>query len=455
MNIRKHLPHDITARELIWVALALLLLLALAGWGLFRLAPPGPPAKVVMTTGAADGAYHAYAMRYRDVLAEYDVELVLRPSTGSAQNLQRLLQGEDGVQVGLVQSGLATAENAPGLVSLGSMFYEPVWVFYRGTPIDRLADLRGKRIAVGTVGSGTHALAMALTRENGLVQAPTTLVELGGMAAADALIDGAVDAALFVSGIEGPAIGKLLSAPDVALMNMRLADAYERRLPYLDKLVLPEGVIDLQNNIPRQPTTLVALTAELMAHRDLHPVVTELLLIAAQRVHGGRTALNPANTFPSPKNTELPLSRDADRFYKEGSSFLRRVLPFWVAIWVERLMFVVLPLIVIAVPLFTYFPKLYDWHVIRKLNRWYVELHRIEEAIGSDAEKRGQQLTHLDEIDARLNKLKVPTAYLANLYTLRTHADYVRSLVAGRAVSAASDAGPNPAPSAAGEPRAE
>lgn len=435
MNLRKHLPQDATAGELIWVALGLLLLLGLAAWGLFRLAPPGPPDKVVMSTGAADGAYHAYAMRYRDVLAEYRIELVLKPSTGSAQNLQRLHRAEDGVQVGLVQSGLANKEYSSDLVSLGSMFYEPVWVFYRGTPADRLADLRGKRIAVGATGSGTHALAMAVARENGLVQAPTTLIESGGLAAADALLNGSIDAAIYVSAPEAPSISKLLSAPGVQLMNMRLADAYERRLPYLDKMVLPEGVIDLQNNIPQQPTTLVALTADLVAREDLHPVVTELLLIAAQRVHGGGTPLNPSNTFPSPKNTELPLSRDADRFYKEGSSFLRRVLPFWVAIWVERLMFVVIPLIVIAIPLLTYFPKLYDWYVFRKLNRWYVELHRIEEAIGKDAAERDRQLVHLEEIDARLNTLKVPTAYLSNLYILRQHADYVRSLVTGRRTS--------------------
>ncbi len=432
-NLRKHLPHNATAGELVWVALALLLLLALAAWGLFRLAPPAPPQKVVMTTGAADGAYHAYAMRYREVLAEYEIELVLQPSSGSAQNLQRLRSAENGVQVGLVQSGLASEKNAPELVSLGSMFYEPVWVFYRGAPVDRLANLRGKRIAVGAAGSGTHALAMAVARDNGLAQAPTTLVEIGGLAAADALLNGTVDAAVYVSAVEGQAVSKLLSAPDVALMNARLADAYERRLPYLDKLLLPEGVIDLQNNIPPRPTTLIALTADLVAREDLHPVVTELLLTAARRVHGGSNPLNSANTFPAPRNTELPLARDAQRFYEEGSSFLRRVLPFWVAIWVERLMFVIIPLLVIAIPLINYFPKLYDWYVNRKLNRWYLELHRLEEAIGDDASERDRQLAHLDEMEARLNTLKVPMAYLRNLYILRTHAEYVRSLVTGRA----------------------
>jgi TRAP-type uncharacterized transport system substrate-binding protein len=226
------LTDTIRGRDLGWLIAALILLLLAAGWGLSKLAPPPPPRRVVMTSGAPDGAYHRYAQRYRALLAEQGVELELRPSSGAQENLQRLRSGEGGVEVGLVQGGLVEASDAENLFSLGSLFYEPIWVFYRGTTtVERISELRGRRIAIGIAGSGTHALGLSVARDNGLAAPPTTLVEIGGLAVADALIEGKVDAAIYVSAIDGPAVQKLTRATGVRMMDMRRADAYIRRLP--------------------------------------------------------------------------------------------------------------------------------------------------------------------------------------------------------------------------------
>jgi len=431
--LRDRLPERIEGRALLWYALALLALLAALGWGLAKLAPPAPPRQVVMSTGAEDGAYHRYALRYRQELAERGLELILRPSSGAQQNLERLRSGEAGVQVGLVQGGLVQPEDAEQLVTLGSAFYEPIWVFYRGKAvIENIAELRGQRLAIGTPGSGTYALGMSVARDNGLAQAPTTLLELGGLAAADALLEGRADAALFVSAIDGQAVQKLLRAPGVRVMNMRRADAYVRRLPHLHKLELPEGVVDLSADIPAQPLTMIALTANLVAREDLHPVAIELLLEAVRDVHGGPTLLHAAGRFPSPLDVELPLATDADRFYKERPSLLRRVLPFWVAVWAERLLFILLPLLAIAIPAFAYLPKIYAWHINSKLDRWYSELNRIEHAALAAGADHAALMGRINDVDARLNVLKVPKSYLAQLYTLRMHATYVRNLLGAR-----------------------
>ena len=431
--IRSRLPENIEGRALAWYVVGLIALLALLGWGLAQVAPPPPPKRVIMSTGAEDGAYHRYAQRYRDLLAKHDVELVLRPSAGAAQNLDRLRTGEGGVEVGLVQGGLVTETDAKQLVTLGSVFYEPIWVFYRGkTTVERISELRGQRVAIGIPGGGTNALGRSVARDNGLDEPPTALVEVGGVAAAEALIDGKIDAALYVSAIDGPAVQKLLRAPDVRMMDARRADAYVRRLPYLHKLDLPEGVVDLKAGIPPQRMTMIALTANLVTRPDIHPVAVELLLEAAREVHGGPSLLHAANAFPAAMDVELPLSTDAERFYKERPSLLRRVLPFWIAVWAERLLFIALPLLAIAIPAFAYLPKIYDWRIRSRLDRWYAEVNRIERTaldVGVDGRAL---LGRMDDIDARLNRVKVPNAYLSQLYTLRVHADYVRGLLIAR-----------------------
>lgn len=426
--VRKRLPVNIEGRALAWYLVAVIGLLLLLGWGLAQLAPPPPPKRVIMTTGTEDGAYHRYAQRYRELLARQGVELVLLPSSGAAQNLERLRTGENGVEVGLVQGGLVLETDSEQLVTLGSLFYEPIWIFYRGkSVIDQVSELRGQRVALGIPGGGTHALGMAVARDNGLAEPPTALVELGGLAAADALIAGSIDAALYVSAIDGPAVQKLLRAPGVHMMNARRADAYIRRLPYLHKLDLPAGVVDLKAGLPSQPMTMIAVTANLIAREGVHPVAIELLLDAARQVHGGPSLLHRAGVFPAPMDIELPLATDADRFYRERPSLLRRILPFWVAVWAERLLFIMLPLLAIAIPAFAYLPKIYDWRIRSKLDGWYAELNRIERA-ASDGDPAAH-VERINEIDMRLNRVKVPKAYLSQLYTLRVHANYVRDLL--------------------------
>ncbi len=223
-----------------------------------------------------------------------------------------------------------------------------------------------------------------------------------------------------------------MRAPGVRLMDARRADAHIRRLPFLHKLDLPEGVIDLKAGIPSQRMTMIAVSGNLVAREDIHPVAVELLLQAAREVHGGPSMLHGARVFPAPLDVELPLATDADRFYKERPSLLRRVLPFWIAVWAERLIFILLPLVAIAIPAFAYLPKIYDWRIRSKLDGWYAEVNRIERAALDSSDNLSDQLAKMNEIDARLNRVKVPKGYLAQLYTLRGHAAYVRSLLLQR-----------------------
>jgi TRAP transporter TAXI family solute receptor len=424
------LLRELSRRDVALIVLPVAVLIAAAVWGLSHYAGPAPPKVVVMGTGPLDGAYHAFAQRYKAALAEYGITLELWTTAGSVENLERLKDGRDGMSVALVQGGLANAENAPELVTLGSVFYEPSWLFYRaGQSLELGNQLRGKRIAIGVPGSGTREVALRVLREIGLAQAPTVVRELGGLAAAEALEKGGVDAVFYVAASDAPGVQRLLSAPGVQLLSTKRAETFARRMPFLHKLTLPEGGVDLARNIPPRDVTLLALTAQLIAVEDIHPAVVELLLEAAKKVHGGPGLLQRQGEFPAPHDLDLPLSPDAERFYRNGPSVLRRYLPFWAAVWINRFIFVVVPLLIVAIPVLRGIPALYRWRMRRNIYRWYGELRFTEDAVRRGEGDPAAQRARLDQMEERLGRMHVPVAYAAEFYILRSHVQWVRNLL--------------------------
>ena len=412
---------------LLGIAGAALLLMA----GLIALFwQPAPPKVVVMSTGAEDGAYHAFAQRYRAILARSGIELVLKPSSGAAENLERLRTRHGNVTVALIQGGIVKPGDAPEVESLGGMFFEPLWVFHRlpGTPV-QLAELSGRRVAVGAPGSGTRTLVLELLELNRRPGVDVTPVEIGGLAAAQALLDGKVDAAMIVSAPEGAAVSKLLGAPGIKLLSFRRAEAYARRLPYLTRLEVPEGAFDIAYNVPPADAELIAVTASLVVSSELHPVIADLLLSAASEVHGSGSALWHAGSFPSVNVHDVALSADALAYYRNGPSRLRRYLPFWAVAWLQRLIFFGVPVIVVGLPLLRFMPGLYRWSVRRRVYRWYGELSYIERALKQGEVDPEAQRQRLDAIESRVNGLSVPPPFASEAYALKMHLQLVRGLL--------------------------
>ncbi len=388
---------------------------------------PGPPSRVIMSTGAEDGAYHAFAQRYRAALARAGVELVLQPSAGAVQNLERLRDPASGMSVALVQGGLADPEAIGGLVSLGAVAYEPVWVFHRaGIRLERFGDLARLRVAAGAPGSGTRLLAEQFYQRHGIDPAGTSLLPLSGLKAADALERGEVDAAFIVSAPEGAAVRRLLAAEGVDLWSMRHADAYVRQFPVLTRIEIPEGAADLRSNLPRRSATLVSVKANLVAREQLHPVLVDLLLDAAREVHSGGGVIQRPGEFPSLDASEYPASAEAERYYKRGPSALRRYLPFWAVVWIERFIFFGLPLLAVGIPLARLTPAVYRWAIRRRIYRWYDQLVLVERAVAAGHGSRDALLARLAQIEARINRQRIPPAYGSEAYTLRTHIELVR-----------------------------
>ena len=417
-----------TIRDLAVTAGPVTLLLAVALWVASHFVTPAPPRRFVMTTGAHDGVYHLFSERYRANLSRQGVTIELRPSAGAVENLDRLTNESSGVAAGLVQGGLASGETR-GVTSLGAMFYEPLWVFYRGQGrLERLSELAGLRIAVGTAGSGTDAIARRLLEAS--LRARATLLDVGGSEAVDALGLKRVDAIFLVGAPDAPTVQRALALKDVRLMSLVNAEAYTRRFPFLSTVVLPRSVIDLAADVPAASVTLLAPTANLIVRDDLHPALASLLLQAASEVHAPAGILERRGEFPAPREADIPLSDAAVRYYKSGKPFLQRFMPFWVADLIERTVILLLPLLAILLPAFRYAPALYHWRVRGRILRWYTELRQLEESPPCEA-----SLARVEEIERGVRSVRVPIGYAGEAYHLRGHCALVREALQ-RAVAA-------------------
>jgi TRAP-type uncharacterized transport system substrate-binding protein len=416
----------------------ILLASAAAIWLALHFVRPAPPHTLTMSGGPKGSSFETMAERYGAVLAENGIELKIIPSAGSLQNLDRLTEPHSHVDIALVQSGITETEAAKqggdtsSLVSLGSMFYQPLTVFYRGRRrIFRLSQLKGKRIAIGKEGSGTRLLALALLDGNGIdLHGPTQLLDLDGDAARKALVAGQVDA-IFLTGDSAPpaTIRAILHTRGIRMFGFPQADAYTRRFPYLHELEIPEGAFDLGANLPARPLTLLAPAVELIARSGLHPALCDLLIEAAQQVHGRATLLQNAHEFPNMATYTVPLAPEAERFYKSGDrSLAYRYLPFWLASLVTRIAVLLVPIIVILIPGLRYLPNLYRWRVESRIHHRYGELMALEREALQEVtpERREALLERLEEIERSVILRKIPGSHAEQLYQLREHMEFVR-----------------------------
>jgi TRAP transporter TAXI family solute receptor len=428
----------LSRRDRIRLAVLVAILVAVAIWASVQFLQPGPPRRIVLASGPESGVYHKFARRYIEILGRQGIVVDERMTGGAVDNLALLLDPRSKVDVALLQAGIASFPAADDLVMLASLYYEPLWIFYRdaGT-LTRLNQLRGRKIAVGAPGSGTRALAEQMLRFNGLILADgrasdnTQVLPMGGDGAIDALKAGAVDAVLLVGGADAPVIQTALRSPQIKLMSLDNAGAYPRRFSYLSRLTLPAGTIDPSINVPAEEVQMIGTKAMLVAGGDLHPALINLLVDAAREIHGGQGYFEGPGEFPGTVPLDLPVSPDADQHKRFGPSFLYRYLPFWLATLVERMIIVVVPLVVVLVPLVSYLPGFLRWRARSRIYRWYGELALLERDVATrtDALPIEKWLQDLDRIQTAVEGLKTPTMYASEAYTLREHVGLVRRAV--------------------------
>ncbi len=414
-----------TISALILIALVTVLIV-------FLFVRSAPPKTIIMTSGDDGSMFYKIADKYAKVLARNGVKLKIIKSEGSLENLERLSNPSYRVDVGFVQAGLSKGQKIDKLVSLGSIAYEPLFVFYRGTkPVELLSQFKGKKLAIGPEGSGTNYLAKALLTMNEIVPGGSTKVlEMDDEEAAQDLLNGKVDAVFFMGdSASSQLIRKLLHEQGIQLVNFTQADAYTRRVGYLNKLVLPQGAIDFGENMPDRDIHLIAPSVELIARNDLHPALSDLLLEAAKEIHGRATLFQGRGEFPVPLEHEFRISDDANRFYKSGKSFLYRYFPFWMASLINRILVVFLPIVLILIPGLRVIPAIYQWGTKMRIYRWYRQLLALEQDMIArmDKNKQKELLARLDQIEQAVDNMKVPTSFADQFYVLRGHVGFVRA----------------------------
>ncbi len=421
----------------------------------YHVLDPMPPRRLRLATGPEQSAYEAIGARYRDRLARMGIAVELVPTAGSRDNFERLLANDpdEGVDFGFVQGGTASPgqARAAGLVSIGSLFYEPVWVFYRdGAPglgdraLDSLAGLAGWRIATGPEGTGVPVLFDSLLEANRIDLRSIERLPLEHTPAVVELLAGRLDAVVFASAPESPLVRMLLQTPGIRLLDFAQADAYERRFGFLTKVVLPRGVVDLGADLPPEDYRLVATTTTLVAREGTHPALVQLMVQAAAALHAEPGWFSRAGTFPSPGGMEIPLADEAARFYRDGRPFLQRYLPFWLANLVDRMWVVLAAIVAVLIPLSRLVPPLYQFRVRSRVFRWYGQLREIEEDVAALGPGRppgevARLVERLDQLDARVERIAVPLSHAEELYALRSHIALVRRRLASEAAGAQGD----------------
>ena len=416
------------------------ILITLAGFLVaYQFVEPAPPRKISIGTGDPSGAYYAFAQRYRETLAREGITLEIRNTAGSAENIKLLEAKEGGVDIAFVQGGIGDPTAQPELRSLGSLYFEPLWVFYRrGLQIKRFPDLRGKRIAVGPDESGVNAIAAKLLAANGISAKTATLLPLGGEKAVEALREKRADAAFFVLSSQSSLIQSLFSLKEVDLLSFERGEAYQRANRFLSLLKLPEGVMNFEKNSPDRDILLLAPAANLVVRQDFHPALVDLLIGVAMEVHGAPGLFQDLNEFPSQKYLDFPPHKEAQRFFRTGPTFLKKYLPFWAAVFVDRIKVMFLPLFTLLLPLGRLFPPGFRWRMRSRIYRWYRNLEEIDFKghQSTSPEDIRSCILGLEKIADEVRHVSVPLSYAGELYNLRIHIAHVQeSLRRAEAVS--------------------
>lgn len=426
--------HTLMFRRYMAVALIIAVALTVAAmWLAFTLFNPTPPRTVAMAVDLSGSAASQMGERYREILARDGIDLRLIPSAGAVESVARLRDPKSGVSVAIIPSGITNQSQSPDLVSLGTLGYEPLWIFYRTGTIVRKQHARetfaGKRVSIGPEGSAEHALSLEFLARVGVIdQRTTTLLSLPAQVATEKLLRGDIDAAILLDPWDSPLVHRLLAAEGVALADIPRADAFIALYPFLSKVVLPAGVGDMANNRPPTDVVLLAPKASLIVRSDLHPAIQYLLLQAAVKISSGPGVFRKEGQFPAAESIDLPLSEQAIQFYKTGRPFLQRHLPFWLAVLAQQLLVLLIPVLAVLYPMLRFLPAAYGWAMRRRVFRLYRELKLIEDQAASAVEERaaGDLLARLERLDAKTSHFRVPVSFRPLLYALRLHIALVR-----------------------------
>lgn len=392
---------------------------------------PSPKKEITIATGSKAGNYYKTALEYKKLLEKDNVKVNILTSAGSLENIELLKQNK--ADIVFLQNGTISNEEAKGSKSLASIYYEPLWVFYKndGYKVDYVIQLISKKISIGKEGSGTKDLAQDILKDNGIDKSNSTILEYSSSDAKDALLKGEIDAMFVVSSHKSQTVKELLANPNINVLSFKRARAYSRKYAFLEALTLYEGTLDLYRNLPDENISLLATTANLAVKDGFSDELTRLFLKKVTEVHDKKGLFAKAEQFPNTFNMQLDLSEEAKRYFEYGDTFLEKVFPYWIASNIDRLKILLIPLLTLLFPLFKGFFPLYNWSMRSKIYKWYDEIREIDTELETlKKEKLKEELEKIEKLRSEISKeTKVPLSFMGEYYNLQLHIEHVKKRV--------------------------
>ena len=400
---------------------------------------PLPPKDVYLAVGQQGSVFGMLGEKFVPLFAEQGIRLHLINTPGSAASLAELADKDMQANAALMVGGIAAKGKFPNLLSLGSVEYVPLWLFYRGQEFDGkglLEHFSSKRVATGVDGSTEEIMIRKLLGLNGIVlEARENLLKITNQDAAQKLIDGEIDAMFIMDGIDGQVVQKLLAQQDLKIANFAYAPAYVKKLPFLNTVTIPMGALDLKTHNPAQDIRMLASTVTLLVEDDMHPVIQQIFLLAADKISNevDQFFANP-EFFPGYVDHAIPLSPIARRFYDEGPPAFRNNLPLWLINYVDRLWFLIVGTIAVVYPLLKLFPSYRHMRSALLISEAYSEIKKIEQsARQAQSDEELQALVdELTALDAESSGSWISSVEINEFYSMKSALDLVRSQIVNR-----------------------
>lgn len=413
------------------ISIPVLLLVIASFYITSRFIQPSPNKEITIATGSQTGSYYKTALKYKEILEKEKMTVNIITSNGSVENLKLLKKKK--ADIAFVQNGLDLEITDTNIKAIGSVYYEPLWIFYKNEnyTMDYIIQLTSKKISIGNIGSGTYDLASKILDDNKIDSTNSEILNYSTQEAKEKLLAGDIDAMFVVISPNSPIVRELLENPDINIFNFKRAKAYSRKYSYLEPLHLYEGTIDLYKNLPSSDISLLSTTANLAVRDDFSEELTRLILKSIKEIHNKKELFEKENQFPNVDNLTIPISEEAQRYFTYGDTFLEKIFPYWIASNIDRLKILIIPLLTLLIPLSKGFFPLYNWSIRSKIYRWYDELQAVDLQIdGSNKEQLKEKVNELENLKKEIEKeTKVPLSYMREYYDLIMHLELVMSKI--------------------------
>lgn len=348
---------------------------------------PFAPKKAYLAIGQTGSSYGVIGEKFKEKFSKYGIDLQLIKTDGLTEGLINLDDPHSIVNASFITAGSTSAQDYPELVSLGSVQFAPMWIFYRGEKLnidDPFDYFSQRKIGIGKPETNSNKMfrRALLANQKDAINSKG-LIELSHLESAEKLKAGELDAVFIVDSFNAPVVQSLLHDPKIHVLSINLADAYVKKYPFLHKLVIPRGSLNLENILPREDITLLGSTTNLLVEASTHPAIQWAFMLAASEFGKfSQDFFSKPGDFPKYQDSGFPLSPVAKRFYTQGQPAVFDYLPLWLGSLIEGAWVMMLAFIALIYPLFKWVLSIRAYPSKKFMYKNFIDMRDLDEDIG-------------------------------------------------------------------------